>query len=125
MPGSSGRAINRVSTAVKLLILDHNLDQREHDLYECNTVEPVLQDHIMGHTIVASEDRWALVTGSITLKYTHDIVLSTFCQKYLVFQDRWSFMAVVSHDRFHCICTIYTIIFLLKPSIYIYQSLEI
>ncbi len=26
-----------------------------------------------------------------------------FCQKCVVFEDRWSLMAVVSQDRFHCI----------------------
>ncbi len=45
-------------------------------MYACNTVEPVLQDHIMGHTTVASEeDRWALVTASITLKYSTQYLL--------------------------------------------------
>ncbi len=36
-----------------------------------STVEPVLKDHPIGHTNVASQhaqDRWSLVTGSITLK---------------------------------------------------------
>ena len=32
----------------------------------------------------------------------------TFCQEYLVFQGRWSLMAVVSQDRFYC-TLIYTI----------------
>ncbi len=35
-------------------------------------------------------------TGSITLK------CMTFCQEYLVFQDRSSLMAVVPQDKFHC-----------------------
>ncbi len=61
-----------------------------------NTMEPVLKDHPMGHIIVVSPDTWSLVTGSITLKY------GIFCQEYLVFQDRWSFMAVVSKDRLYC-----------------------
>ncbi len=61
-----------------------------------HTVEPVLKDHPIGHTNVVSQDRWSLVTGSITLK------CRTFCQVQLVFQDRWTLMAVVSHDWFHC-----------------------
>ncbi len=60
----------------------------------------VLKDHRMSHTNVVSEDRWPLMIGSITLKYR------TFRhEEYLVSQDRWSFMAVVSQDRFHCIVT--------------------
>ncbi len=42
------------------------------------------------------QDRWSLVTGSVTLK------CRSFCKKCVVFQDRWSFMAVESQDRFHC-----------------------
>ncbi len=61
------------------------------------TVEAVLIDHPMDHTNVIFQDRCFLVTGSITLKYR------TFYQEYLVFQDRWSVMAVVSQDSFHCI----------------------
>ncbi len=60
------------------------------------TVKPFLKDHPMGHTNVVSEDRWSLVAGSITLQYR------TFSPKYLVFQDRWSFIAVVSQEMFHC-----------------------
>ena len=45
---------------------------------------------------MVSEDRWSLVTDSVKLK------CRTFCQDYLVFQGRWSLMAVVSQDRFHC-----------------------
>ncbi len=41
--------------------------------------------------------RWSLVTGSVALKF------GTFCREYVVLQDRWSLMAVVSQDRFHCI----------------------
>ena len=52
--------------------------------------------HCTGHKIVVSQDRWSLVTGSITLKCRN------FCQGYLVFEDRLSLMAVVSQDRFHC-----------------------
>ncbi len=37
-------------------------------------------------------------TGSVTLEY------GTFCQEYVVLQDRWSFMAVTPQDRFHCTC---------------------
>ena len=49
---------------------------------------------------LGSQHRWTLVTGSITLKFR---TFWTFCQKYLVFQDRWSLMAVLFQDRFHCI----------------------
>ncbi len=58
-----------------------------------DTAEHVFKDHPMGHTWVASQ---SLVTGSITLKYR------IFCQEYLVFQGRWSFMAVVYQGWFHC-----------------------
>ncbi len=37
------------------------------------------------------------MTDSVALK------CGTFCQEYVVLQDRWSLMAVVSQDRFHCI----------------------
>ncbi len=65
----------------------------------CSTVEPVWEDHPLGHKNMVSHDRWSLVTGSFTLK------CSSFCQKLVVLQDRWSLMAVVSQDRFtvHCI----------------------
>ncbi len=59
-------------------------------------VEPVLKDYTMGHANVVSGDRWSLVAGSITLR------CRTFRQKYVVFQCKWSFMPVVSQDRFHC-----------------------
>ncbi len=39
-------------------------------------------------------------TEPITLKYR------IFCQEYFVFDDRWSFMAVVSRDRIYCTCTV-------------------
>ncbi len=45
---------------------------------------------------VVCQNRWCLVTGSVILK------CRSFCQKCVVFQDRWPFMAVVSQDRFHC-----------------------
>ncbi len=48
---------------------------------KCNTLEPVLKNHPMSHINVFSQDRWSLVTGSITMKYR------TFRQEYLVFQD--------------------------------------
>ncbi len=47
--------------------------------------------------IVVSQDRWCLVTGSITLKH---VKCTTFCLECLVFQGRWSVMAVVSQNRF-------------------------
>ncbi len=59
----------------------------------CTIAEPVFKDHPIGHTNMVSQERW---TGSISLK------CSTFWQEYLVFQDRWSLMAVVSQERFHC-----------------------
>ncbi len=33
--------------------------------YNCDTVEPVLKDHPIGHTYMVSQDRWSLVIGSI------------------------------------------------------------
>ncbi len=63
-----------------------------------STVEPVLKDRPIGHKIKVSQDRWSLVTGSFTSK------CATFSQN-RVLQDRWSLMAVVSQDSFHCICT--------------------
>ena len=56
------------------------------------TVEPVLKSHRIGHSNIVSQDRWSLVTGSITLKYRT-------CQEYLVFKTG-GVMAVVSQDRF-------------------------
>ncbi len=63
------------------------------------TVEPFLKDCLTGHKKAVSQKTFSLVTGKrkITLK------CRTFCQEYLVFQDGWSLMAVVSQDRFHCI----------------------
>ena len=49
---------------------------------------------------IVSQDRWSLVTHAFTLKSR------TFCQKLVVLRDRWSLMAVVSQDRFHCILSI-------------------
>ncbi len=63
----------------------------------CHIVEPVLKDHPAGHKNMASQDRWSLVTGSITLK------CGILGQGYVVLRDRWSLMAVVSQDRFYCI----------------------
>ena len=60
----------------------------QNDVDKGNTVEPVLKAH--------SQNRWSLMTGLITLR------CRTCCHKYLVFQDRWSLMAVVSQDMFHC-----------------------
>ncbi len=65
-------------------------------LKKVSTVELVLKDRPISHKKVVSQDRWSLVTDSITLKF------GTFCQEYLVFQDRWSFMTVVFQDRFYC-----------------------
>ncbi len=49
---------------------------------------------------MVSQDRWPLMTDSFTLK------CRTFCQKLVVLQDRWSLIAVVSQDRFHCMFNI-------------------
>ena len=59
------------------------------------TAEPVLKDHPIGHTNVVSQDRWSLVTGSVTMK------CGSFYQEYLIFQDRRSVTAEVSQNRFH------------------------
>ncbi len=45
------------------------------------TVEPVLKDLPIEHKYMASQDRWSLVAGSITLE------CRTFCQEYVVLQD--------------------------------------
>ncbi len=47
---------------------------------------------------VLPPDRLTLVTGSILLNR------KSLWQKILIFQNRWSLMAVVSLDRFHCTC---------------------
>ncbi len=60
------------------------------------TVKPALKDHPNGHKNMVSQDRWSLVTGSVTLK------CGTFCKGYVVLQDRLSLMVVVSQERFHC-----------------------
>ncbi len=49
-----------------------------------STVEAVLKRHPIGHQNVVCQDRWSLVTGSVTLK------CRSFCQKCVVCQDRWS-----------------------------------
>ncbi len=62
-----------------------------------NTVETILTDHPIGHTnIVFQDSGGSLVTGSMAPK------CMTFCQEYLVLQDKWSLTAVVSQDRFRC-----------------------
>ncbi len=60
----------------------------------CSTVESVLKDHPIADKNVVSQNRWSLVTGLITVKY------STFCQEYQICQDRWSLMAVASQISF-------------------------
>ena len=35
-------------------------------MYNCLTVEPVLKDCPIGHKNVVSQNRWSLVTGSVT-----------------------------------------------------------
>ncbi len=65
-------------------------------VHSSGTVEPILKDHPIGHKNLVCRDRWSLVTGSVVLK------CRSFCQKYVVCQDRRSLMAVVSQDRFHC-----------------------
>ena len=49
-----------------------------------------------GHNNLTSQERWSFMTNPITFN------CRTFCQEYLVFQDRWSLMAVGSHERFNC-----------------------
>ncbi len=61
-----------------------------------NTVQSPLRDCSIRHKNVVSQDRLFLVTGSVILKCRN------FSQEYLVFQDRWFLMAVVSQDRCHC-----------------------
>ncbi len=43
-----------------------------------------------------AQEMWSLAAGSVPLK------CRTFCQDYMVLQDRWSLMAAVSQDRLHC-----------------------
>ncbi len=43
------------------------------------------------HTL--SQNKWSLVTGTITLSYR------SFYQEYMVFEDRWSVMAVVNETH--------------------------
>ncbi len=64
----------------------------------CDTVEQLLKDHPIGHKNIAAQDRWPLVTDSLTLK------CRTFCRKPMVIQDRQSVMTAVSQNSFHCIC---------------------
>ncbi len=45
---------------------------------------------------MVSKDRRSLITGFIEM-------YRAFCLEYLIFQDRWSLIAVVSQDSFHCI----------------------
>ncbi len=42
-----------------------------------------------------------MVSGD-RFSYTCVLKCRSFCQKCVVCQDRWSIMAVISHDRFHC-----------------------
>ncbi len=51
---------------------------------------------LRGHKNVVSQDRWSLVIGSVIL------ACGSFWQEYVVLHNRWSLMAVVSQDRFHC-----------------------
>ncbi len=62
--------------------------------YPCdNTVESVLKRHLIGHKNMVSKDRLSLVTDMGALK------CGTFCQEeYVVLQDRWSLIAVVSRE---------------------------
>ncbi len=85
-----------LTTFAALLILGHRVQGMILIKRFINTVEPVLKDRPTGHKNMISQDRWSLVTGSVTLK------CGTFCQEYVVLQDRWSLMAVVSQDRLHC-----------------------
>ncbi len=62
-------------------------------LYIVCTVESAMKDHPMDQINMVSEDRWSLVTGSVTLKYYE---YRTFCQEYLFFENWCFFMAVRS-----------------------------
>ncbi len=59
------------------------------------TVESAMKDRPIGHKNMVSQDRWSLVTGSVALK------CGTFCPEYMyvVLADKWSLMAVVSHNQ--------------------------
>ncbi len=48
------------------------------------TGKPFLKDRPVGYKYMVLQDRLSLVTGSITLKCV------TFCQEYMVLQNRWS-----------------------------------
>ena len=43
-----------------------------------------------------------LSSMTVDLRQQVPLKYKTCCQEYVVFQDRWSVMAVVSQDRFHC-----------------------
>ncbi len=42
--------------------------------------------------VMVSQDRWSLVTGSVTIK-------CRTCQENMVFQDKWSFMAYFAAEN--------------------------
>ncbi len=84
--------------------LQWNLSQRSITFEICmiKTVEPVLKDTpAIGHKNMVSRHMRQVVFGD-RLIYTCTLKCRTFCQELMVFQDRWSLMAVVSQDRFHC-----------------------
>ncbi len=68
------------------------------------TVEPVLIDHPICLKNVVCQDRWSLVTGSVTLKCW------SFYQKCVVCQDRWSLMAGLWRQ-----VSLYNDFFFMKP----------
>ncbi len=70
-------------------------------------MELVMKDQSVRQKNVVSQDRWSLVTGSITLK------CESFCQEYTILQVRWSLITMVSQDRFQCITSIK--VFLVMP----------
>ncbi len=59
MAESSDKAINAVTPTVKLHVILF--------LTFADTVEPVLKDHPIVRRNVVCQDRWSLVTGSVTL----------------------------------------------------------
>ncbi len=64
---------------------------------------------------MVSQDRWSLVTGTITLKWM------IFCQGYVVFQDRWSQSSGLSRQvSLYCLLILMLFILLLLLLLKIY-----
>ncbi len=65
-------------------------------------VNTVLKDHRIGHKNVVSQDRWSLVTSSVTMKCI-GISVRNIHVHVIGLQDKWPPMAVVSQHSFQYI----------------------